>query len=202
MEVRTIAENSSSSSSSQVRQSISMFDWQYDLQKKLQNPRVINYSEQEHGEKAKDALSESKEKQERGEDFSLRTDKTLATNITTTTSSHTSDSDKNNMDASVAKSANASKNISIVPGSGSPNSGLFYEPSPAKVVVGSTLTWTNDDTLPHTVTSGNPEKGPNSIFDSGIMSTDKSFTYTFDKVGVLEYYCAIHPWMIGKVMVQ
>ena len=202
MEVGTIAEYNSSSSSSQEGQSISMFDWQYDLQKKLQKPTVINYTEQEHGEKAKDALIESKEKQERGENLSLRTDKTLATNITTTTSSNTSDSAKDNTNATVATSANASKNISIVPGSGSPNSGLFYEPSPAKVAVGSTLTWTNDDTLPHTVTSGNPEKGPNSIFDSGIMSADKSFTYTFDKVGVLEYYCAIHPWMIGKVMIQ
>ena len=61
--------NASNSSSSSQGQSISMFDWQYDLQKKLQKPTIINYTEQEHGEKAKDALIESKEKQERGEIF-------------------------------------------------------------------------------------------------------------------------------------
>ena len=179
------AKASNSSSSSQGK-SISMFDWQYELQKKLQKPAVINYTEQKQGKKSGDALRESKEKQERGEDLSLKTDNTLATNITTTSA------------------ANASSNriISIVPGSGSPGSDLFYDPTPAKVVVGSTLAWKNDDTLPHTVTSGNPEKGPNGIFDSGIMNAGKSFTYTFDKAGVLEYYCAVHPWMIGKVMVQ
>lgn len=193
----------SNSSSSSQGQSISMFDWQYDLQKKLQKPTIINYTEQEHGEKAKDALIESKEKQERGEDNSLKIDKTLATNITTIAAANTSDCNKNNTNATVASSTNASsKDISIVPGSGIPDSGVFYEPSPAKVAVGSTVAWTNDDTLPHTVTSGNPEKGPNDIFDSGIMNADKSFSKTLDKAGVLEYYCAIHPWMTGKIIVQ
>ena len=126
-------------------------------------------------------------------------DKTLATNITTTTNT-TSEADTNN---NTQNDANASsQSISIVPGSGSPGSDLFFDPSPAKVVVGSTITWTNDDTLPHTVTSGNPEKGPNSTFDSGIMSAGDSFTFTFDKPGVLEYYCAVHPWMINTVMVH
>jgi nitrite reductase (NO-forming) len=92
--------------------------------------------------------------------------------------------------------------ISIVPGSGSPDSKVFFKPSPAKIAVGSTITWTNDDTLPHTVTSGNSEKGDDGIFDSGIMNADKSFSHTFDKAGVSKYYCAVHPWMIGIVMVQ
>ena len=107
----------------------------------------------------------------------------------------TSEADTNN---NTQNDANASsQSISIVPGSGSPGSDLFFDPSPAKVVVGNTITWTNDDTLPHTVTSGNPEKGPSSTFDSGIMSAGDSFTFTFDKPGVLEYYCAVHPWMIS-----
>jgi plastocyanin len=95
-----------------------------------------------------------------------------------------------------------SQSISIVPGSGNPDSNLFYDPSSAKVAIGSTATWTNDDILPHTVTSGNPEKGPSGVFDSGIMKADESFTYTFDKIEVIEYYCVIHPWMISTVMVQ
>jgi plastocyanin len=96
----------------------------------------------------------------------------------------------------------SSQSISIVPGSGNPDSDLFYDPSPAKVAVERTVIWTNDDTLPHTVTSGNPEKGPSGVFDSGMMNAGKSFTYTFDKVEVIEYYCVIHPWMISAVMVQ
>ena len=79
-------------------------------------------------------------------------------------------------------------------GLGNPDNDVFYEPSPAKVAVGSTVTWTNDDALPHTVTSGNPEKGSDGIFASRIVNADKSFSYTFDKAGVLDYYCAIHPW--------
>ena len=57
-----------------------------------------------------------------------------------------------------------------VPGSGSPDSKVFYKLSPAKIAVGSTITLTNDDILPHTVTSGNPEKWADGIFDSGIMN--------------------------------
>ena len=92
--------------------------------------------------------------------------------------------------------------ISIVPGSGNPGNDAFYEPSPAKVAVGSIVTWTNDDALPHTVTSGNPEKGSDGMFDSGLVNTDKSFSHTFDTAGFLDYYCTIHPWMIGKIIVQ
>ena len=176
-----------------------MFDWQYELQEKLQKPTVVNYTGQKQGEKSKEALVESKQIQESGENLSLEMDKTLATNVTTTTNT-TSEADTNN---NTQNDANASsQSISIVPGSGSPGSDLFFDPSPAKVVVGSTITWTNDDTLPHTVTSGNPEKGPSSTFDSGIMSAGDSFTFTFDKPGVLEYYCAVHPWMISTVMVH
>ena len=56
--------------------------------------------------------------------------------------------------------------------------------------------------IPHTLTSGNPEKGPNGIFDSGIMNADQSFSQTLYKAGILEYYCTIHRWMTGKIMVQ
>lgn len=194
--------NSSSSFPSQEGQSISMFGWQYDLQKKLQKPTVINYTEQkpEQSEKSREDLVESKQIQESGENLSLEMDKTLATNVTTTTTNTTSKADTNNNTENNASSS--SKSISIVPGSGSPNSDLFYDPSPTKVPVGSTIIWTNDDTLPHTVTSGNPEKGPSGMFDSSIMNAGKSFTHTFDKAGVTEYYCAVHPWMIGTVMVQ
>lgn len=196
----TITNERSSNASVPLTESVSMFDWQYELQKKLQKPQVINYTEQQPDVHAKDALSESRKMQERGEELSLKTDKTLATNITT---ANNSDNNKNNTNATGMTSTNTtSRSISIVPGSGSPDSKVFYKPSPAKIALGSTITWTNDDTLPHTVTSGNSEKGPDGIFDSGIMNADKSFSHTFDKAGVSKYYCAVHPWMIGTVMVQ
>lgn len=178
-----------------------MFGWQYDLQKKLQKPTVINYTEQkqEQSEKSREAIIESRQIQESGEELSLEMDKILATNITTNTTTSTAANTSNN----TQNDANASsQGISIVPGSGSPGSDLFFDPSPAKVAVGSTVTWTNDDTLPHTVTSGNPEKGPSGIFDSAIMNAGESFSYTFDKPGIVEYYCAVHPWMISTITVQ
>jgi nitrite reductase (NO-forming) len=196
----TITNERSSNASVPLTESVSMFDWQYELQKKLQKPQVINYTEQQPDVHGKDALSESRKIQERGEDLSLKTDKTLATNITI---ANNSDSNKNNTNATGMTSTNTSStSVSIVPGSGTPDSKVFFKPSPAKIAVGSTITWTNDDTLPHTVTSGNPEKGADGIFDSGIMNAGKSFSHTFDKAGISKYYCAVHPWMIGTVMVQ
>ena len=123
------------------------------------------------------------------------TDNNNNTTNTTSTADTNNNTAKNNANGS-------SQSISIIPGSGNPDNDLFYDPSPAKVAVGSTVTWTNDDSLPHTVTSGNPEKGPSGMFDSGIMNAGKSFTYTFDKVGIIEYYCVIHPWMISTAMIQ
>jgi nitrite reductase (NO-forming) len=70
-----------------------MFDWQYELQKRLQKPQVINYSQQEFEEEVEEEVeehnvttttTESKEIQERAEDISLSKDSTLATNITDT----------------------------------------------------------------------------------------------------------------------
>jgi nitrite reductase (NO-forming) len=193
---------SSTPSQEEQGQSISMFDWQYELQKKLQKPTVTNYTEQKQGQagKTKEAIIESRQIQESGEELSLEMDKTLATNITTNATTNSIAANTNN---NTQNDANASsQSISIVPGSGSPGSDLFFDPSTAKVAVGSTITWTNDDTLPHTVTSGNPEKGPSGIFDSAIMNAGESFTYTFDKPGNVEYYCAVHPWMISTVTVQ
>jgi hypothetical protein len=86
----------------------------------------------------------------------------------------------------------SSKDVSIVLGSGIPDRGLEVQ------LLGKTMPFH----IPHTLTSGNPEKGPNGIFDSGIMNADKSFSQTLYKAGILEYYCAIHRWMRGKIMVQ
>jgi nitrite reductase (NO-forming) len=72
-----------------------------------------------------------------------------------------------------------------------------------ETTVGSMVTWKNDDSAPHTVTSGTVESNrptPDGRFDSGIMNAGDSFPFVFDKAGDYPYYCTIHPWMTGKVI--
>ncbi|MDP8888551.1 MAG: hypothetical protein M3M89_02860 [Thermoproteota archaeon] len=64
------------------------------------------------------------------------------------------------------------------------------------------VTWINDDTEPHTVTSGiieNNRPTPDGSFDSGIMKPGDSFPFVFDKASEYPYYCTIHSWMTCKV---
>ncbi|HXG74837.1 MAG TPA: plastocyanin/azurin family copper-binding protein [Candidatus Nitrosotenuis sp.] len=76
-----------------------------------------------------------------------------------------------------------------------------FVPSIVSVPVGTTVTWTNDDTAAHTVTSG-ANVTPDGIFDSGLFMAGKSFSHTFDTPGQYPYYCLVHPWMSGTVTVE
>ena len=76
-----------------------------------------------------------------------------------------------------------------------------YIPSEVTVDIGDTVTWINDDTAAHTVTSGTIDGGPDGRFDSSLMLADQSFSFTFEAAGDYDYYCIVHPWMIGKVIV-
>lgn len=92
--------------------------------------------------------------------------------------------------------------VSIMAGASVPTNGKFYEPNNVENTVGSMVTWVNDDTVPHTVTSGTVENSrpkPDGSFDSGIINPGNSFPFVFDKAGEYPYYCMIHPWMTGKV---
>ena len=72
-----------------------------------------------------------------------------------------------------------------------------FGPSTLTVPVGATVTWTNQDDVPHTVvsTDGKDIKSP-------VLDTDQKFTHTFARAGTYDYYCSIHPKMTGKVIVQ
>jgi plastocyanin len=70
-----------------------------------------------------------------------------------------------------------------------------FSPNPVEVTAGETVTWINDDTGRHTVTS------KDGVFDSGMMGRGQSFGYTFDKVGEYPYFCDPHPNMVGTVVV-
>jgi plastocyanin len=77
-----------------------------------------------------------------------------------------------------------------------------YIESEVTVSVGATVTWTNDDTAAHTVTSGTPTDGPDGMFDSSIIMSGATFEYTFEEAGDYDYFCIVHPWMTGKVTVE
>lgn len=77
-----------------------------------------------------------------------------------------------------------------------------FIPAEVTVNVGDTVTWSNDDTAAHTVTSGTPSNGPDGIFDSSLFMADTTFSYTFDTAGEYNYFCMVHPWMTGKVNVE
>jgi nitrite reductase (NO-forming) len=96
-----------------------------------------------------------------------------------------------------------SKTVSIVKGASNPSSTEPYNPSPLSVPVGTTVTWINNDNTGHTVTEGNPSGNtPPNGFDSGILAPGKTFTHTFDKPGTVQYYCTLHPTMLGEIIVK
>lgn len=71
-----------------------------------------------------------------------------------------------------------------------------YLPSPLTVKKGTTVTWTNRDTVAHDVVSVT-----GSVLKSPLFTQGQSFSYTFDVVGTYDYYCTVHPRMLGRVIV-
>jgi plastocyanin len=89
-------------------------------------------------------------------------------------------------------------NIVIVQGAGTQGNAAGYF-SPANFTtakVGQAVAWSNGDGTTHTVTS----KG-SSLFDSGNIPSGGTFSYTFTSAGTYTYYCTIHPWMTGTIVV-
>ena len=73
-----------------------------------------------------------------------------------------------------------------------------FSPATLTVAVGTTVTWTNQDDIPHTVVSTDDPR----VFRSKVLDTDEKFTYTFTKAGSFAYFCSIHPKMTGTVVVK
>jgi plastocyanin len=86
--------------------------------------------------------------------------------------------------------------VSIAPGAADPNNDQSFDPPQISVPTGSTVFWTNDDSIQHTVTS---DEG---LFDAGPISPGNTFENTFDSAGEFNYHCAIHPFMTGVVIVN
>ncbi len=70
-----------------------------------------------------------------------------------------------------------------------------------EILVGDTIVWSNADTAFHTVTSGSEADGLDGLFDSKEFAPGKSFTYKFSEIGNYPYYCTLHPWMMGTIIV-
>ena len=89
-----------------------------------------------------------------------------------------------------AKGQAATNSVSIA--------GFKFNPGTITVKAGDTVTWTQKDSAPHTVTA---TSGPE-MFDSGTLNKGQTFSHTFTKPGTYEYQCSIHPSMRGTVIVE
>lgn len=95
--------------------------------------------------------------------------------------------------------------VSIPSGAGVPGceeTNECYIPTALTVSTGTTVIWENDDNAAHLATSGTPDGGPDGVFDSGMIMAGGTYEYEFSDSGEFEYYCVVHPWMIGTVTVE
>lgn len=74
---------------------------------------------------------------------------------------------------------------------------------PSKIIIkpGQSVTWINQDSAFHSVTSGTYDN-PKDDFDSGYLDPYQTYTLTFDNVGIVDYFCTLHPWMYGQVIIS
>ena len=76
-----------------------------------------------------------------------------------------------------------------------------YIPSLIVIEKGKQVTWVNEDSAFHSITSGYYDT-PTDLFDSGHLDPFESYTLTFDEAGTYDYFCTLHPWMKGQVIVE
>jgi amicyanin len=70
-----------------------------------------------------------------------------------------------------------------------------FSPTKSAVPVGSTITWTNRDDVPHNIVSTDRK------FKSPVLDTNEQFSHRFDEPGTYDYFCSLHPRMTGQVIV-
>ena len=90
-------------------------------------------------------------------------------------------------------------------GSGAPGcetSNACYLPADITISTGDTVQWDNVDNAAHTVSGGSPADGPSGVFDSSLLMAGGEYSFTFDDVGNYDYFCMVHPWMVGSVTVN
>ena len=111
-------------------------------------------------------------------------------------------------EAAAAEAAAAVPQTHIVEtamGSGAPGcetSNACYLPQDITISTGDTVQWDNVDTAAHTVSGGSPANGPSGVFDSSLLMAGGDYSFTFDDAGNYDYFCMVHPWMVGSVTVN
>ncbi len=111
----------------------------------------------------------------------------------------------NATNATATSASGGGTGVSIVSGASSLTD-TAYSPNPIQVGVGATVTWTNNDAQPHTVTSGSNAQ-PDNKFNSSpnftpLLNPGQTFSFTFTEAGEYPYYCMLHPNMVGTVSVS
>jgi plastocyanin len=74
-------------------------------------------------------------------------------------------------------------------------SNFTFSPQVLKIRAGQTVTWVNDDDIPHNVTA------TDNAFKSKVLDTGERFSFTFPHTGTYAYFCGLHPHMTGSVVV-
>ncbi len=111
---------------------------------------------------------------------------------TSSTSSSSSPSDMSNMPSpqpNPSQTPESTNKVSI--------SNFNFSPATITVKKGTTVTWTNQDSIAHDVQETDGKTGPK----SGSLSQGQTYTFTYDTAGTFNYHCSFHPEMIGKVVV-
>jgi len=134
------------------------------------------------------------------------TNATMTSTGNATNATMTSTGNATNATATGASGGNiTATSVSIVPGSSSLTDTAF-QPNPVQVSVGNTVTWTNNDSQPHTVTSGSNGQ-PDNKFNSSpnfspLLNPGQTFSFTFTQAGDYPYFCMLHPNMVGTASVS
>jgi len=95
--------------------------------------------------------------------------------------------------------AGAATTASAAPAAAGPTvkiDNFVFGPEALTVTVGTTVTWINQDDIPHTVVANDKS------FKSKVLDSDERFSFTFTKPGEFGYFCSLHPHMVGKVIVK
>jgi predicted secreted protein with PEFG-CTERM motif len=98
-----------------------------------------------------------------------------------------------------------SATVTNAPGSSTPGceeTDNCFVPSTVVIIAGGTVTWENTDTAAHTASSGTAAGGPDGVFDSSLIMAGGSYSVTLDDEGTYPYFCMVHPWMQGTVIVE
>ena len=134
-----------------------------------------------------------------------QTEEAGSSNQTAGSSNQTAGSSNQTAENAGAATGGGAVTLAILEGSsiqGSPD----YDPDELTVAAGSEVTVVNQDTLPHTVTSGTSPTDPNSaqLFDTSLINGGESATLSLAQVsaGQYGYYCLVHPYMTGSIVVQ